>query len=341
MARVKQTVEGRGTPMRDPLDGDSLDLSVVVPVCNEEDNVAELSQRLSSVLGARVERYEVIFVDDGSTDRSFHAIQQLHLTDPRVKAVKLSRNFGHHVAIAAGIDHARGRGVILMDGDLQDRPEEIPKLLAKFAEGYDVVYGVRDNYRESAPRRAASRLFWAVLTRLSGYPIPPHQTMLRIISRRVATQLRGMPEQARFTAGLIAWLGFRQTGVTVEHAGRLAGFSKYSLGRMLQFTFHVITSFSQLPLQLAGYLGLAISTVSFIGAAYLIIRRLVWGIPVVGWASLMVTMLLLGGIQLMIVGIIGEYLGRVFSEAQGRPLYVVDQTLGVLLPDGDPVARDG
>jgi len=308
--------------------GSAVQYSVVIPVFNEQENIPELHRRLTAVMQGLSTSYEIIFVDDGSTDQSFALMKELHQQDPHVKILRLSRNFGHHIALKAGIDYARGEAVILMDGDLQDQPEDIPKLLAKFKEGYDVVYGIYNGNREGSWRFLASRFFWVLMARLSGYPIPPHQVLLRIMSRQFVEQFKRLAERSRMTVGLIAWLGFRQIGVPIEHAPRFAGHSKYNLVKMLKLTFHAITSFSYVPLQIAGYLGFLISIISFSMGIYLVVRKLVWGISIEGWVSLIVTMLFLGGVQLIILGVIGEYLGRVYTEVQGRPLYIAEEMIG-------------
>jgi polyisoprenyl-phosphate glycosyltransferase len=305
----------------------NVDLSVVIPVFNEEEVLPALYGRLVDVLEGLGKSFEIVFVDDGSGDGSWPVIEGLHGADQRVKGICFSRNFGHHIAITAGIDHSRGESVILMDGDLQDRPEEIPKFVDKLAEGFELVYGVRNNRQDRFFKRATSVFFWKTIRKLSGFDIPENQAMLRIMSRKFVDDFRKFPERNRFLAGLFTWVGHSQAALEVEHGARYKGESKYNLYRMLKLTFHAITSFSYFPLQAAGLVGLAISSISFGFGIWLIFRKLAFGISVAGWASTMVAILFLGGVQLAVLGLIGEYLGRVFTEVQGRPIYLIRRHL--------------
>jgi glycosyltransferase involved in cell wall biosynthesis len=298
------------------------DFSVIIPVCNEEENLSALYDRLSTVLG-KLGTYEIILVDDGSRDRSWMGIKELHEKDGRVKGVSFSRNFGHHIAITAGLDYAEGRMIILMDGDLQDQPEEIPKLWDKLREGYDLVYGIRKVKKDSLMKRFNSFLFWWFLNKLSGIDIPRNQTLLRIFDKKILDVLKDMRERARFIHGMIAWTGFRTTLLEVEHAPRERGVSKYNMVKLFRLAFNAITSFSVVPLRLATYLGLISSGVGFCYALYFLYKKIFLGIPVLGYASIIVAVLFVGGVQLLILGIIGEYLGRVYQEVQARPIYIV------------------
>lgn len=313
--------------MTEAMRQESVDLSIVVPIFNEEEVLPELYRRVVDVLDGIRKSFEIILVDDGSRDRSWPVIDELHRGDARVRGIRLSRNFGQHIAITAGIDHSRGDSVILMDGDLQDRPEEIPRLLEKMAEGYDLVYGVRTNRQDAFIKKATSILFWKLIRNLSGFEIPENQAMLRVMSRKYVDDFRKFTERNRFLAGLFTWVGHSQAALEVEHGARFKGKSKYNLYRMLKLTFHAITSFSYFPLQMAGLAGLAISVVSFFFGIWFLVRKLVFGISVMGWASTMVAILFLGGVQLAVLGLIGEYLGRVFTEVQNRPIYLVRQYL--------------
>jgi dolichol-phosphate mannosyltransferase len=308
------------------------EFSVVIPIYNEEENISELYRRLTAVMerlcseeGHSIDSYEIIMVDDGSTDHSWQLIKELHEKDPRVKGISFSRNFGHHVAITAGLDHAEGRAVVIMDGDLQDPPEEIPKLYDKLKEGYDMVCGIRKKRSDLFYRKTISRLFWIIFKTFTRLDIVENQSMLRIMSKRYLTNFKKITERSRFLAGLFAWAGFNQTAVQIEHAPRFAGKSKYNLWKMIKLTFNAVTSFSYFPLQLAGFAGLCISAISFIFAIWLIIQKLFFGIDVAGWASTMVTILFMGGVQLAVLGLVGEYLGRVFTEVQKRPLYMIKE----------------
>ena len=311
-----------------------LAFSVVIPVFNEELNISELYRRLSDVMnnlchGSRPisADYEILFVDDGSSDRSWSLIENLHKSDCHVNGLRLSRNFGQHIAITAGIEASRGNSIVIMDGDLQDPPEELPKLVDEFIKGYDHVYAIRSHRCDALQRRFFSRLFWIVFKHLMNLEIAENQSMLRIMSRRFADAYRRLTEKNRFLAGLFAWLGFRQSHVLISHSERLAGRSKYGLSKMIKLTFHAITSFSYLPLQFAGFIGTVIASVSFVIGLILIFQRLALGIIAEGWTSLIVSILFMGGVQLAFLGLLGEYIGRIFAEVQNRPLYLLSDQL--------------
>jgi glycosyltransferase involved in cell wall biosynthesis len=301
------------------------EFSVVIPLYNEEENIRELFARLSSVM-EKMGTFEIILVDDGSRDGSWRLIRELHERDKRVKGISFSRNFGHHIAITAGLDHAAGKAVILMDGDLQDPPEEIPKLWERLRSGYDLVYGIRKEKKDSLTKRFTSWCFWWLINRLSGIAIPRNQTLLRIFDRKVLEALNGMRERARFIHGMIAWTGFRIFLQEVEHSPRARGVSKYNVIKLFRLAFNAITSFSTFPLRLATYLGLFSSGVGLFYAFYFLYKKIFLGIPVLGYASIIVAVLLVGGVQLLMLGIMGEYLGRVYHEVQARPIYIVRET---------------
>ncbi len=305
----------------------AVDLSVVIPVFNEEENLPDLHRRLVEVLDTLNRSFEIILVDDGSTDRSFEILRQLHAKDPRVRAVRFSRNFGHHIALTAGLDAARGRAVVMMDADLQDPPGEIPRLLAKHAEGYHLVYGIRRERHDPWLKKATSKLFWWILRRFTDVPIPAGQTMLRVLDRRIVDEMKSMRERARFVHGMMAWVGYDATTVEVEHAPRTKGHSKYNLGRMFKLAFHAVTSFSTLPLRMATYGGFACGIISGVVMAYYIIRKLIFGFSMPGFATIVVAIIFFGALQLLMLGIIGEYLGRTYQEVQQRPLYIVRDIL--------------
>lgn len=302
------------------------EFSVVIPIYNEEENIPELYQRLTSVM-ERLGTYEIIMVDDGSTDRSWEIIKELHNKDQRVKGISFSRNFGHHIAITAGLDYAKGETIIFIDGDLQDPPEEILKLYEKFKEGFDLVYGIRKKRRDSLFKKGSSFLFWWMLNKFSNVRMPAGQTMLRMISKRLADVLRNMREFSRFIHGMMAWAGFNVATVEIEHSPRLKGKSKYNLIRLFKLAFNAITSFSIVPLRLATYLGLISSFISILAGLYFIYRKIFFNIPVLGYASIIVAIFLVGGIQLLMLGIFGEYLGRTYQEVQKRPLYIIKDIL--------------
>lgn len=302
------------------------DFSVIIPIYNEEENLFDLHKRLSSVL-EKLGTYEIVLVDDGSKDRSWPTIKELHEKDRRVKGVSFSRNFGHHIAITAGLDYAKGRTIILMDGDLQDQPEEIPKLWEKMQEGYDLVYGIRKVKKDSFVKRLNSSLFWWFLNKLSGIDIPRNQTLLRIFDKKILDVLKDMRERARFIHGMIAWTGFRTALQEVEHAPRERGVSKYNTIKLFRLAFNAITSFSTVPLRLATYIGLLSAGVGLCYGFYYLYKKIFLGIPVLGYASIIVAVLFVGGVQLLILGIIGEYLGRVYQEVQARPIYILRDTV--------------
>lgn len=304
--------------------GCSPDLSVVLPVYNEEENLTELHSRLTTVLQKLTNDYEIIFVNDGSVDNTQNILLSLARRDPSVKVIKFTRNFGHHIAVTAGLDYCRGKVVVIMDADLQDQPEEIPKLLAKMSENYDIVYGIRENRRDSWFKSFTSKLFVAALKRLTSYNIDINSNMFRVMSRRVIDSLASMKETDRYLLGLISYTGYPQTGIKVNHGERFAGRTKYSLRKMLRLSVNAITSFSVKPLNYIGMLGVFVSMLSFAAAGYLIYRRLVLKLGVEGWTSIMVALFLVSGIQLLSLGIIGEYIGRIFTQVRNRPLYIIE-----------------
>jgi dolichol-phosphate mannosyltransferase len=305
---------------------DQCRLSAVIPVFNEEGNLRELHARLAGVLTGLGLTYEIVFVDDGSSDGSVAILEELYRSDPHVRALVFSRNFGHHLALTAGIDAARGEAVVLMDADLQDRPEEIPKLLEKLDAGYDVVYAIRMAKKHSLFKRVTSSLFVAVMRRMiEGFDI--NSGVFRVARRNVIDTVKQCRETHRFIIGLMSWSGFRQTGVEVRHGERFAGRTKYDLKRQVRLASNTMVSFSRIPLQFATYLGLVVSLTSFGYGVVVLLRKLVWGLGIEGWPSMMFAVLFLGGVQLLCLGILGEYVGRLLTEAQGRPLYVVARAL--------------
>ncbi len=303
-----------------------LEFSIIIPIYNEEENIAELYRRLTNVM-EKLGAFEIIMVDDGSSDKSWQIIKDLHEKDSRVKGLSFSRNFGHHIAITAGMDHAQGKAIILMDGDLQDQPEEIPKLLKKFNEGYELVYGIRKEKKDSILKRLTSFIFWRLINSFSGINIPRNQTLLRIFDRKILDALNSMRERSRFIHGMIAWTGFKTAVQEVEHAARERGKSKYNVIKLFRLAFNAITSFSTLPLRLATYIGLLSAGVGMFYGFYFIYKKIFLGIPVLGYASIIVAVLFVGGIQLLILGIIGEYIGRVYQEVQARPIYIIKEQI--------------
>jgi len=308
----------------------SIALSVVVPIKDEIDTLPELTRRLFDVLTGDLSESEIIYVDDGSSDRSARWIADRHTEDPRVKLVRLSRNFGHQAAVTAGLAHASGNAVVLMDGDLQDPPELIPALLQKWREGYEIVHTVKTRRSESWARRVAFRAFYRMIRSLSSETDLPLQAgLFSLLDRRVVDELDRMPERNRYLAGLRAWVGFRQTAVEYERDARWSGAPRVSVARLFRLAFDGIFSFSNLPLRLATLLGLVVSLTAFLLMATILYLRLFTDRAILGWASLMTSILFLGGVILVTIGIIGEYTGRIYDEVKRRPLYVVAERVGL------------
>ncbi|WP_234413912.1 glycosyltransferase family 2 protein [Ideonella sp. A 288] len=306
-------------------------LSVVVPCYNEQQVIAETATQLIA-LADRLDEVDVelIFVDDGSRDTTCSLLRQIAATEPRVKILSFARNFGHQIAVTAGIDAASGDAVVLIDADLQDPPEVIPAMLAKWREGYDVVYGTRtDREGESVFKRFTAKAFYRLLNRLSDTVIPLDTGDFRLMSRRVVDALRSMPERDRFVRGMVSWVGFRQTALPYRRAERFAGETKYPLRKMIHFAADGLLSFSTKPLQLSIGLGALSSLLAFAGIVYVLGVRLFTDRWVEGWAGLFIAVLFLGGVQLITVGILGEYIGRIYNEVKRRPLYVVGETVGL------------
>ncbi len=311
------------------------ELSVVAPMYNEEDNIEAFFAALMPVLEGLGLSYEVLCVDDGSTDSTLEKLLAVRAREGRVKVVSLSRNFGKDMALSAGLDHASGDAVVPIDTDLQDPPELIAEMIAKWRQGYDVVYAVRASrkHSDSVLKRGSASLFYRTFNLLVDTDIPRDTGDFRLMDRAVVDALRQLPERTRFMKGLFAWVGFRQTGIAYERKARHAGDTKWGWWRLWNFALDGITSFSTLPLRFWAYLGLVISALSFVYLVFLIIRVLISGIDVPGYASLMVVVLFLGGLQMLTLGIFGEYLGRLFDEVKGRPLYIVRRRYG-FGPDG-------
>jgi polyisoprenyl-phosphate glycosyltransferase len=312
-------------------------LSVIVPCYNEAAVLAETHGRLAAVLAALAPLdYELVYVDDGSQDRTPQILRAWQATDARVRVVVLSRNFGHQVAVSAGLAHAAGDAVVLIDADLQDPPEVIPEMVARWADGYDVIYGLRaERPGETHFKLWTAKLFYRLLNRVSKVQIPPDVGDFRLLSRRVVAALLTMPERDRFLRGMVSWVGYRQMAVLYERAPRFAGRSKYPLFKMLRFAADGILSFSYAPLRVATLMGFAAMLMAVAGIIYAILLRIYTNDWVRGWASLFVAVLFMGGVQLVTIGIIGEYIGRIYGEVKQRPLYFVQERLGFAAQDVD------
>jgi dolichol-phosphate mannosyltransferase len=308
---------------------DGVRYSIVIPICNEEESLPELCTRLRAVMDRLDGDWEAILVDDGSTDRSFELMDAERRSDERFRLIGLSRSFGQQVAITAGLEHAAGDAVIIMDGDLQDPPETIPDLIARWKEGHEVVYAIRTHRAgESSFKRQSARFYYRMLNRIAEIESPVDAGDFRLLDRRALNALHAMPERNRYVRGMISWIGFRQTGVAYERHGRFAGDSKYPLKKMSGFAVDGIVGFSTVPLRLALGAGLVFSALAFVGALWALIARISGAYVVPGWTSLACVTFFFGGVQLLVLGIMGEYIARIHEEVKRRPLYVVRDKRG-------------
>jgi glycosyltransferase involved in cell wall biosynthesis len=304
-------------------------LSLVVPMFNESENLEYLFGKLRGVLDGLGVTYEIVCVDDGSRDDTLARLIAMHHADPRLKIIALARNFGKEAALTAGLEHARGQAVLPIDADLQDPPELIPQLLAKWREGFEVVLAKRRSRDSDTPlKRFTSTWFYRVFNRLSDRPIPENVGDFQLLDRRAVEALKRLPERNRVMKGLFAWVGFRRAEVLFDRAPRHAGETKWNYWKLFQLAFNAITSHSRRPLHLASLLGLAVSLGAIAYAAFLTVLVVSHGRDVPGYASLMVGMLFLGGVQLISIGIVGEYVGRVYDEVKQRPLYITREVIG-------------
>ena len=304
-------------------------LSIVVPCFNEEACLPALHERLTGAAKSVGGDYEILLVNDGSSDRSWSVMRDLAARDPHVVAVDLSRNHGHQLALTAGLDLCRGDIILIIDADLQDPPELLPDMIATMrSEGADVVYGVRKTRKgETAFKRATAHGFYRLLASATDVDIPLDAGDFRLITRRALDVMLAMPEQARFIRGMVAWIGFRQVPILYDRDERFAGETKYPLGKMLRFALDALTGFSSAPLKLASHVGLALS----IGSALIVLYILyawVAGHNVPGWTSLMLVVVVIGAVQMFVLALMGEYIGRLYNEAKGRPLYIVQEVAG-------------
>jgi len=317
-------------------------ISVVVPLYNEDGNVAELLRRVSAIMDrvtANGDTYEIVAVNDGSNDGTLAALRAAMPAHPELTIVDLSRNFGHQIAATAGLDQARGDAIVLMDGDLQDPPELIERFLEKWREGYDVVYATRKVRKgESFFKLWTARLFYRTIRRLTNVSIPVDTGDFRLMSRRVVDALGQTREKHRFLRGLVSWVGFKQTGVEYERDARLSGETKYPFSKMLKFAVDGITSFSEIPLRFATYLGFTVSVFAFFYiAVILVLKALHLNEP--GYTSIIVSVLFLGGVQLIGIGILGEYIGRIYDQVKLRPLYLLSSVERAAAAAGSPAAE--
>jgi dolichol-phosphate mannosyltransferase len=301
----------------------------VIPVYNEEENIPVLYDRLVRVLEGANINFEIVFVDDGSCDQSIPKLNEMAVSDNRVTVVELARNFGHQVAITAGLDFARGKAVAVMDADLQDPPEVLPAFVAKWREGHEVVYAIRARRQETWFLRASYAAFYRLLRRVANVEIPLDAGDFCVMDRRVVDLLKSMPERNRFVRGIRSWVGFRQVGLPFERHARHAGTSKYTFGRLTLLALDGLFSFSYVPLRVITVVGISVSFVSILMAIFFFVKKLVYGLNPPGYASLIVSIFFLAGIQLITLGVIGEYVGRIFEEAKRRPMYILRRLSGV------------
>jgi dolichol-phosphate mannosyltransferase len=323
MATMRQSDLTTRTRVEQPVLVSGPELSVVLPVYNEAENLPVLYERLTTTLEALESSYEIVLVDDGSRDASRVVLRQLAAQDTRVVVVELARNFGHQVAISAGLDYTHGAGVIVMDSDLQDPPEVLPQFIERWRAGVDVVYAIRTQRKESWLKRAAYAAFYRLLQRVAAIEIPLDAGDFCIMDRRVVELLRAMPERNRFVRGIRSWVGLRQEGLAYERHARAAGRPKYTLRRLVFLALDGLISFSYLPLRAITLLGLAVSMLSVALALFYFVKKLTVGLNPPGFATLTVSLFMLAGVQLLTLGVIGEYIGRIFEEVKQRPLYVV------------------
>jgi len=308
-------------------------LTIIVPVKDEIEAIGPFVERVSAVIrnldDAASNSYELLFIDDGSTDGTLEKIRAANAADPNVRAISFSRNFGKEAALSAGLDHARGEAVVPLDVDLQDPPEVLKDMVAKWREGFEIVYGVRnDRQTDSFAKRLTADLYYRAHNWLSEDKIPEHAGDFRLLDRKVVDVIRAMPERNRFMKGMFAWAGFKQTSVSYARQPRTIGNTKFHSWKLWTFAIDGITSASTVPLRVWSYLGGVIAILSLIYALYVIVRTLIFGVQVPGYASMMVAVLFLGGLQLLSLGILGEYVGRILVETKQRPLYVVREEIG-------------
>ncbi len=304
-------------------------ITVIVPVFNEEENIAEIYQRCAAVFEKSGEAHEMIFVNDGSTDRSLERLKTLAGSDRQVRIVSFSRNFGHQIAVTAGLDFAQGDAVVIIDADLQDPPELIEQMVEKWKEGYQVVYGQRKERKgETFFKKKTAYLFYRLMRFMTATDMPADTGDFRLMDQEVVAVLKNMKERNRFLRGMVSWVGFQQTGLQFERQERHAGKTKYPLAKMIRFAVNGIVSFSDKPLRIASYLGLLASGIGLLIIFYGIYSKFFMPeTTVTGWTSVFVAVLFLGGVQLFTIGIIGEYISRIYEETKSRPLYVIDERI--------------
>jgi glycosyltransferase involved in cell wall biosynthesis len=304
-------------------------LSLIVALYFEEDCVETYVARVRQALDHEDLTYEIVFVDDGSQDRTIPLVEAMAAADPRIKLVQLSRNYGKEVAVTAGIEHARGDYLLMMDVDLQDPPDRIIDFYRKIQEGYDLVFGVRIQKADTLLNVIFSKLFWSLLNNMTGLKIPTGLAVMRIFNRKFADEFLRHTERIRFIEGIFISIGLRSTTMPVENHPRFAGTSKFNFKRRIKLAVNAILAFSNRPVELAVGLGLGMLGLSIIAAAFFLLRKLIFDIGLTGWTSIVLFILFMGGVQIVLLGIIGSYVGRIYHEVKGRPLYIVQQRLNI------------
>ena len=304
----------------------SPEITIIAPIFNEIENLPVLYQRITEVLDGSGFSWELILVDDGSTDGSTEIIRELSKKDQRIKPVIFARNFGHQIAVTAGLDYSQGNAVVIIDADLQDPPEVILEMIAKWREGYEVVYAVRSEREgESFFKKITASLFYRLIFRITDVKIPLDTGDFRLMDRKVVNVMNSMREHHRFLRGMSAWVGFKQVGVTYKRAARLSGETKYPLKKMMKLALTAITGFSYVPLQIATYMGFISASISLIAIPVVVLLRILGSQQFIGQATTLIAVLFLGGVQLISLGILGEYIGRIYDEVKGRPLYIISE----------------
>jgi len=304
-------------------------ISIIVPVFNEETNLSVLVERVAKALASSKEKWSLLFIDDGSRDGTFARLRKLVDADPRIGAISLSRNFGKEAAIAAGLKHARGDAVVIMDADFQHPPEVIPLFLAAWRDGYDVVFGLRqDRVGESRSRTGLSKLFYRAFRRFSDINIPEGATDFVLLDRKAVGAMNSLDERCRFTKGLFSWIGFRSTGVPFAVGARQNGLSRWSLIKLATYAGDAFASFSSMPLKVWSYIGMAVSIVAIAYALYFAAQTMIFGVDVPGFPSLIISIMFFAGVQLISLGVMGEYLARLFQEVKQRPIYIIAERFG-------------
>ncbi len=308
---------------------DKLDLSIVVPIYNEEEILEALFEKLYNVLESLKLNYEVVFIDDGSSDNSLEILRNIYLRNKQFKTISFSRNFGHQIAVSAGLNLASGKAVVIMDGDLQDPPEIIPHLIKKWQEGYDAVYVIRKNRKENLFKKAAYKIYYRLLHKLADINIPLDSGDFCLMDQKVVKLINSLPEKTRFIRGLRSWASFKQIGMEFERDKRLAGKSKYTFSKLLNLALDGVMSFSGVPLKMVIVFGFIISALSLVYAIYIGLNRIfTTSNQLPGWTTIVVAVTFLGGVQLTITGLIGEYIARIFNEVKNRPLYILKEKIG-------------